>query len=72
MNSPFWCGRATGHQSHRIEVTSSIPGGGLPPRLGDWAGGQKTFAIPAGPAGLKTAILVQSGTGGPILAAAKG
>ena len=41
-------------------------------RLGDWAGGQKTFAIPAGPAGLKTAILVQSGTGGPILAAAKG
>jgi hypothetical protein len=41
-------------------------------RLGDWSGGQKSFAIPAGPAGLKTAVFVQSGPGGPILAAAKG
>jgi hypothetical protein len=41
-------------------------------RLGDWNGGAKTYAAPAGPAGLKTAILVQAGTGGPILAAAKG
>jgi len=41
-------------------------------RLGDWMGGQKTYALPAGPANLKTAILVQQGTGGPILAAAKG
>lgn len=41
-------------------------------RLGDWAGGQKSYAIPAGPAGLKTAVLIQAGTGGPILAAAKG
>jgi len=41
-------------------------------RLGDWTGGDKSFALPAGPAGLKTAILVQAGTGGPILAAAKG
>jgi hypothetical protein len=41
-------------------------------RLGDWRGGSQTFAIPAGPAGLKTAILVQGGIGGPILAAAKG
>jgi hypothetical protein len=40
-------------------------------RLGEWNGGPKTYAIPAGPAGLKTAILVQAGTGGPILAAAK-
>jgi hypothetical protein len=41
-------------------------------RLGDWSGGQKSYAIPAGPAGLKAAVLVQAGTGGPILAAAKG
>ena len=41
-------------------------------RLGDWNGGTKSYAVPAGPAGLKTAILVQAGTGGPILAAAKG
>jgi hypothetical protein len=41
-------------------------------RLGGWSGGAASFAVPAGPAGLKTAILVQAGTGGPILAAAKG
>jgi hypothetical protein len=41
-------------------------------RLGDWTGGEKAYALPAGPANLKTAVLVQLGTGGPILAAAKG
>jgi len=41
-------------------------------RLGDWNGGTKTYALPAAPAGLSTAILVQAGPGGPILAAAKG
>lgn len=40
-------------------------------RLGEWTGGPKIYAVPAGPAGLKTAILVQAGSGGPILAAAK-
>lgn len=44
-------------------------------RLGDWTGGPKSFAVPpaaaALPPGLKTAILVQAGPGGPILAAAK-
>ena len=40
-------------------------------RLGDWNGGPKSYAVPSGPAGLKTAILVQAGPGGPILAAAK-
>ncbi|HEY8003714.1 MAG TPA: DUF1223 domain-containing protein [Phenylobacterium sp.] len=39
--------------------------------LGAWTGGAKAFAIPAGPAGLKTAVLVQAGRGGPILAAAR-
>jgi hypothetical protein len=41
-------------------------------RLGDWSGGPKRFALPAAPDGLKTAILLQAGPGGPILAAAKG
>jgi len=41
-------------------------------RLGAWSGGEKTYAIPAAPAGLATAVLVQAGPGGPILAAAKG
>ncbi len=36
-NSPFWCGRSTGLQSYRIEVMSSLPSGGIPPFLGDWA-----------------------------------
>ena len=44
-------------------------------RLGDWTGGAKSFPVPPAargvPAGLKTAVLVQSGPGGPILAAAK-
>jgi hypothetical protein len=40
-------------------------------RLGEWSGGDKRFAVPAAPAGLKTAVLVQAGAGGPILAAAK-
>jgi carboxylate-amine ligase len=37
-NSPFWCGRATGMHSHRVEVMGSIPTGGLPPRLHDYDG----------------------------------
>jgi len=41
-------------------------------RLGQWPGGEKAFTLPAAPAGLATAILVQAGPGGPILAAAKG
>jgi len=35
-NSPFWCGRATGLQSHRLDVMAAIPAAGIPPRLGDW------------------------------------
>ena len=41
-------------------------------RLGDWSGGAQRYAVPAGPAGLEAAVLVQAGSGGPILAAAKG
>jgi hypothetical protein len=41
-------------------------------RLGDWSGPARVFALPPDPGGLKTAILVQSGRGGPILAATRG
>jgi hypothetical protein len=42
-------------------------------RLGDWSGPARSFALPpSGSGGLKTAILVQEGQGGPILAAARG
>jgi hypothetical protein len=40
-------------------------------RLGEWTGGERTFQLPPpGGPGLKTAILVQAGAAGPILAAA--
>ncbi len=35
-NSPFWCGRPTGLQSHRVEVMGASPTGGLPPHLAGW------------------------------------
>jgi hypothetical protein len=45
-------------------------------RLGAWTGGSRTYALPAAApglaSGLRTAVLVQAGPGGPILAAAKG
>ena len=40
-------------------------------RLGDWTGAAASFALPAGTAGLANAVLVQQGTGGPIVAARK-
>ena len=39
--------------------------------LGEWRGASEHFALPPADAGLKTAVLVQSGRGGPILAAAR-
>lgn len=39
--------------------------------VGSWSGKTASFTLPAAPAGLKTAILVQDGKGGPILSAAK-
>ncbi len=41
-------------------------------RLGEWDGASRTYILPASDrAGLKTAVLVQSGVGGPILAAGR-
>jgi hypothetical protein len=39
--------------------------------LGKWTGGPTTVAPPPAPPALRSAILVQSGTGGPIIAAAR-
>lgn len=41
-------------------------------RLGRWSGTAASFKLPPAPAGLATAILVQTPRGGPILAAARG
>jgi hypothetical protein len=40
-------------------------------RLGDWSGAARSYVLPPVPSGLKSAILVQAGPGGPILAAAR-
>jgi hypothetical protein len=40
-------------------------------RLGAWSGAAESFRLPLNAPGLKTALLVQDGPGGPILAAAK-
>lgn len=40
-------------------------------RLGSWSGKAARFALPAEHAGMKRAVLVQAGTGGPIVAARK-
>jgi hypothetical protein len=40
-------------------------------KLGEWTGGAKTWQAPAGPADLRTAVLLQAPSGGPILAAAR-
>jgi hypothetical protein len=39
--------------------------------LGDWNGTAKDLALPKADAGLKTAVLLQQGRGGAILAAAR-
>ncbi|HEY2661270.1 MAG TPA: DUF1223 domain-containing protein [Caulobacteraceae bacterium] len=40
-------------------------------RLGAWSGAAQSFQLPAGPVGLKSAVLIQDGAGGPIVAAAR-
>jgi hypothetical protein len=51
---------------HRDVVRSLV-------RIGRWTGAAQSLALPAGEiSGLRMAILVQAGRGGPILAAAKG
>lgn len=39
--------------------------------LGQWQGRAQSFTVPTAPAGLQTAVLVQQGKGGPIIAASK-
>ena len=39
--------------------------------IGQWQGSSASFTLPATPAGLQTAVLVQQGKGGPIIAARK-
>lgn len=41
-------------------------------KLGPWSGHAVSYALPKGDAGLKTAVLIQAGTGGPIVGAGVG
>jgi hypothetical protein len=47
---------------HRNIVRQLVP-------LGKWTGARAGYTIPAGPPGLATALVLQAGTGGPIVAA---
>ena len=40
-------------------------------RLGSWSGAAEVYRLPAAAPGLKTALLIQDGPGGPILAATR-
>ncbi|HEY2051648.1 MAG TPA: DUF1223 domain-containing protein [Caulobacteraceae bacterium] len=40
-------------------------------RLGSWSGAAEVYHLPASAPGLKTALLIQNGPGGPIIAAAR-
>lgn len=66
LNVPIRAGENGGRTlAHRNVVRSII-------RLGTWTGARTTFAVPAAKeAAYRTAVLVQQGTGGPIIAAAK-
>ena len=41
-------------------------------KIGRWTGQSEHFSLPKAPGGLATAVFLQAGTGGPVLAAAKG
>jgi hypothetical protein len=63
---PVRAGENTGRTlPHRNVVKALV-------RLGAWTGAPARFTLPPAPAGLSTAVLVQSHGAGPILAAARG
>ena len=65
IDVPIRGGENTGRTlPHRNLVTGLI-------KLGDWTGADTTYALPPAPAGMASAILVQDGTAGPIIAARK-
>lgn len=66
LNVPIRAGENGGRTLAHRNVVRSID------RLGSWTGARATFTVPAVKnAAYRTAILVQQGTGGPIVAAAK-
>lgn len=65
LNVAVGAGENTGRTiAHRNIVMQLISVGG-------WSGHSASYTLPAAPAGLKTAVLVQDGKGGPILSAAR-
>ena len=66
LNVPIRAGENGGRTLAHRNVVRSID------RLGSWTGARATFAVPAaGNPAFSTAVLVQQGTGGPIVAATK-
>ena len=65
VNVPIRAGENGGRTlPHRNVVRQLVP-------LGAWTGKAASFTAPAGSAGLARAVLVQAGTGGAIVAAAR-
>ena len=65
INVPIRAGENNGRTlPHRNIVTGLA-------KLGDWSGKPARFALPAARPAMKRAVLVQAGTGGPIVAARK-
>ncbi len=63
LDVPISAGENTGRTlPHRHIVKSLV-------KIADWSGKPVTVTVPAAPDGLQTAVLLQAGTGGPIVAA---
>ena len=63
LDVPISAGENTGRTLPHRHIVKSLA------KVADWSGKPVTVDVPAAPVGLQTAILLQSGRGGPIIAA---
>ncbi len=63
LDVPISAGENTGRTLPHRHIVKSLA------KIADWSGKPVTVDVPAAPVGLQTAILLQSGRGGPIIAA---
>ena len=63
LDVPITAGENTGRTLPHRHIVKALT------KVGDWSGKALTIDVPPAPAGLRTAVLLQSGVGGPIIAA---
>ena len=63
LDVPITAGENTGRTLPHRHIVKALA------KVGDWSGKALTIDVPPAPAGLRTAVLLQSGVGGPIIAA---